>query len=80
MGKNHGEVPAKVRVTVEMHRKRPVDRDGAQGACKPIFDALVRLGWARDDSEAHMEQNVLTVVVDRRRSAPVKTVITIETA
>jgi hypothetical protein len=38
----------------------------------------VRLGWARDDSEAHMEQKVLPVVVDRRRSLPVGTVITLE--
>ena len=79
MGKNHGEPPGKVQVTIEMHRKRPMDRDGAQGACKPIFDALVRLGWARDDAELQMEQVVLPVVVDRRRSSPVKTVITLET-
>jgi hypothetical protein len=61
-----------------MYRKRPMDRDGAQGACKPIFDALVRLGWARDDSEKHMEQVVLPVVVNRRRASLIKTVITVE--
>jgi hypothetical protein len=48
------------------------------GVCNPVFDALVRLGWARDDSEKNMEQAVLPVVVDRRRSAAVKTSVTIE--
>jgi len=56
----------KIRVTVQMYRHNPTDRDGAQGACKPIFDAITRLGIARDDSEKFMEQVVLPVIVDRK--------------
>lgn len=56
----------RVRVTITLHRRRPVDRDNAIGGCKPIFDALVRLGFAHDDREDSMEQNVRPVVVDRR--------------
>ena len=31
VGKNHGGAPQKVRATIEMHRKRPMDQDGAHG-------------------------------------------------
>ena len=53
-----------------------MDRDGGQGACKPVFDALVRFGWAKDDSEEYMEQVVLPVIVDRRN--PPKMTISVE--
>lgn len=62
-------------VTIQMFRKNPTDRDGAQGACKPIFDAITRLGYTKDDSERWMEQNVLPVKVDRKNP---RTEITIE--
>ena len=75
-GKNHGVVPQSRRVTIQMYRKRPVDRDGGQGACKPVFDALVRFGWAKDDSEEYMEQVVLPVIVDRMN--PPKMTISVE--
>ena len=61
------EASTRVRVTIQMHRKNPTDRDGAQGACKPIFDAIRRLGWAVDDSERWMEQIVQPVIIDRKR-------------
>jgi len=57
----------RVRVHVQMYRRRMMDQDGAVGACKPLFDALVELGWARDDSPAAMEQVVPEVIVDRHR-------------
>jgi hypothetical protein len=56
-----------VRVHVRMFRRRSMDQDGAHGACKPLFDALVELGWARDDSPACMEQIVAPVAVTRDR-------------
>ena len=34
-------------------------------AWKPCIDALVRFGWAKDDSERWMEQVVLPVIVDK---------------
>ena len=56
----------KIRVAVQIYRKNPTDRDGNQGSCKVIFDSIVRLGLARDDSEKWMEQVVLPVIVDRK--------------
>ena len=56
-----------VRVTIQMYRRNVLDQDGAYGACKPIFDALVYLGYARDDSPRWMQQKVLPVLIDRRR-------------
>ena len=58
---------SRVRVTIQMYRKNPTDRDGAQGSCKVFFDIIRRAGWAVDDSEKWMEQDVLPVIVDRRR-------------
>jgi hypothetical protein len=55
-----------VRVTIQMYRRNGMDQDGAAGACKPIFDALVRLGWARDDRPRWMEQDVRPVILDRQ--------------
>jgi hypothetical protein len=57
----------RVRVRVQMYRRRQMDQDGANGACKPLFDSLVELGWARDDSPASMDQQVAVVIVDRQR-------------
>lgn len=47
-----------------MYRKRPMDLDGAQGACRPLFD-VVRSSSVRDDAEAYMERGILPVIVDR---------------
>jgi hypothetical protein len=57
----------RVRVKIEMFRRNMLDADNAMAGCKPVFDALVRLGWARDDSLRWMEQVVLPVVIDRKR-------------
>ena len=76
LGKNHGPMPEKLKVSIQMYRKQPTDRDGAQGACKPFFDVLVKFGWAKDDREENMVQDVRPVIVDRKN--PPKTVITIE--
>jgi hypothetical protein len=57
----------RVRVTIQMFRRNPMDQDGAVGACKPIFDAITKLGWARDDSVRWMTQEVLPVRIDRKR-------------
>lgn len=66
----------RVRVTVQMYRWNALDDDGAHGASKPIFDALVRLGWAVDDRPRWMDQRVLPVIIDRVR--PARTEIEIE--
>jgi hypothetical protein len=52
-------------VTIEMYRRQAMDQDGAYGAAKPLFDALVRTGWARDDSDRWMAQEV-HALVDRK--------------
>jgi hypothetical protein len=57
----------RVRVRIIMYRRRALDRDNAFGAAKPIFDALVRLGYAVDDHPKCMEQRVLTAGVRRPR-------------
>jgi len=59
-----------------MYRRNPMDSDNAKGACKVVFDAMVRLGWVKDDSERWMEQVVLPVVVDRK--SPPRMFITVE--
>jgi hypothetical protein len=68
--------PEENRVSVEiiMHRKRTVDQDGLHGGCKPIFDALVRLGYAVDDAPKWMDQKV-SMMVDSKN--PPSTEITI---
>jgi hypothetical protein len=55
----------KVRVTIQTYRKRQADRDNEYTAWKPCINALVRLGWAKDDSERWMDQVVLPVIVDK---------------
>lgn len=72
VGKPHSKESGKVRVTVQQYRRHPTDRDGATP--KVILDALVRLGWARDDSEQWMETVLPAVKVDRHP----RTEITIE--
>lgn len=71
-----GRVVGRVRVTIQMYRRNPMDSDNAKGACKVMFDALVRLGWAKDDSEKWMEQVVLPVIVDRKK--PPRMSVTVE--
>ena len=67
----------RVRVTIQMYRKRPMDRDNAAGALKVLFDALKDFGYMRDDSEEWADLIVLPVIVDRKRA---RTEITIESA
>jgi len=66
IGKRDMPEQHKVRVTVQMFRWAPLDRDNAYGACKIIFDCLRRLGWALGDSEKDMEMVVPEVLVDRK--------------
>lgn len=44
----------KVRVTIQTFRNRQADHDNESLAWKPCIDALVRFGWAKDDSERWM--------------------------
>ena len=66
----------RVKVTIQMYRKRPMDRDNAAGALKVLFDALKEFGYMRDDSE-EWDLIVLPVIVDRKRA---RSEITIEPA
>jgi len=75
IGVNTEPPDGKVVVTIKMYRWNPVDADGAHGGCKPLFDAIVRLGWARDDSAKWMHQVMEPVVIDRKNP---RTVISIE--
>jgi hypothetical protein len=56
--------PHRVRVTIQQHRQRPVDRDNLTP--KVLIDALVRLRVVDDDDEEHMEQVVRRAIVDRK--------------
>ena len=42
-----------------------MDRDRAQGYAKPIFDALVRLGWIKDNSPRWLEEGIKVPRVDK---------------
>jgi Holliday junction resolvase RusA-like endonuclease len=50
---------SKMWVRVTIFNPRRYDHDNAFGACKVIFDAIVRLGLAKDDCERDMAQFVL---------------------
>lgn len=68
IGKPAAREQRKVRVRLTLHRKprrKIKDDDNLHGMCKPLFDAIVRLGWAWDDSRKFMEQVVDPVVPDR---------------
>jgi hypothetical protein len=65
-GKPRDRESGRVRITITMYRHRLMDRDNAYGAAKPLFDALVRLGYAVDDSPRWMQQQVRTFVIDHR--------------
>ena len=54
----------RVRVTIQQHRRRPVDHDNLTP--KVLIDALVRLRVVEDDDAAHMEQVVKPAIVDRK--------------
>jgi hypothetical protein len=77
IGQCKTDPPERLRVIVRMHRTRQVDDDNNVAICKPIFDAIKRLGWAKDDSPRFMEQKVLPMVVCKRGEKP-HTEITIE--
>ena len=65
IGKPRQVASGRVSVTIQMHRKRSMDHDNLWGASKCIFDSIVKLGWAVDDSPKWMEQQVLPVDVTR---------------
>jgi len=48
-----------------MYRRNPMDRDGAQRSAKPKFEAMVRLGWLKDDSPTGFEEDVKVPLVDK---------------
>ncbi len=52
-----------------------MDRDNAVGACKPIIDALVKVGILLDDSPEHVTGLTVTQVKKRRQETGVKVVI-----
>jgi hypothetical protein len=63
----------KVRVRITMHRRRQVkDDDNLHGMAKPYFDALVRLGYAHDDSTRWMQQVVDPVVLGPEEFAEIE--------
>lgn len=49
---------ARMWVRITIYNPRRYDRDNAFGGCKMLFDAIVRLGLARDDREESMCQVV----------------------
>lgn len=53
----------RVRVRLTMYRRRLLDRDNLFGSAKPVFDALVKLGYAVDDRRQWMKQEVRAFVV-----------------
>lgn len=46
--------PGKRRVTITRHSSRLLDVDNLVGGCKPVIDAMVKLGWLVDDSPEHV--------------------------
>jgi hypothetical protein len=60
-------------VTVHVYRRRELDYDNLVGGMKPVLDALVNIGYLRDDSPQH-------ITVTYLQASPFKprTVITIE--
>lgn len=40
----------KRKVTITSYRKRDYDHDNFVGGCKPVIDALVKVGWLWDDA------------------------------
>ena len=41
---------AKLAVTIRVYRRRELDRDNFVGGAKPVVDALVNIGYLRNDS------------------------------
>ncbi|MFH1740200.1 MAG: hypothetical protein ABIH23_14420 [bacterium] len=78
IGQNARSETSRVWVSVQMYRYNGMDKDGAMGGCKPIFDALVRLGWAKDDRPEFMEQIVLPVKIERGKNRHDRTEITLK--
>lgn len=68
VGRGEADGLHRLRVTIQQYRRREVDFDNLVGGCKPLIDALVRMGWARDDNRYWMEQVIRPVVVDHRRA------------
>ena len=75
LGANTEPLNGGVTVTIKMYRTKRVSKDELRQLCRPFIKALVRLGWAKDDSEKYMRQIVLPTVVDRKNP---RTVISIE--
>lgn len=55
----------KVRITITVYRKQVQDPDNATASCKYLVDALVKRGWAKDDSREYLDAPVREEV-DRR--------------
>lgn len=69
LGKCHAPPTGKRRVEVTLIGPRDLDPDNATAACKPLLDAIRRLGWLVDDSPAHLE---LVVSQERGKSHAVR--------
>ena len=65
MGERRAVCRTKVRWVVTMYRVRALDADNKVGACKSMIDALVRRGWAVDDSERWLELEVQQLLVPK---------------
>jgi len=63
-----GSVQSPVIVQVRCYRLRVPDTDNAAFGCKPLYDSLVRLGWAVDDKPAWMRMVPPETVIVRKRS------------
>lgn len=59
MWRRRKPVTNRVRLGVTLYRKRRLDPDAKVASVKPILDAMVELGWLKDDSERWLELNVI---------------------
>ncbi len=53
-----GRDKKKVRVLISVYHPRLFDEDNLRGSCKPIFDAMKKVGYIYDDRPAFLEQYV----------------------
>lgn len=69
LGRCHIPADGKRLVEITLIGPRDLDPDNATAACKPLLDAIRRLGWLVDDSPAHLE---LVVTQERGKSHAVR--------
>lgn len=55
VGKPHERETCRVRLSITVFRGRLLDPDNFVGGLKFLIDALVRLGWLRDDSSEWLD-------------------------